>query len=122
MSDDRATYVTDFEGDGWIIVLDADNEPTNEVDEFTEEDGGRFRTWRVEGVTFNYAPERTNAPLVVEEEGSEKSKTQLRTSESSKSGVEGTEEYRMRGLNIYVDTAFRHPQNDSLKFKMVSDE
>jgi len=66
-------------------------------------------------------PEQTNAPLVVVEEGSQKPKTQLRPSDVSKVGVEGTEEYRMRGVGLLLDTAFRHPGNASLRFKVVSD-
>jgi hypothetical protein len=120
MSDDRATYVTDFEGDGWIIVLDADSDPTDAADEFNEKAGGRERVLRVVGVSFEYAPERTHAPLVVREEDAAAAKTQLRPADVSKAGVEGTEEYRMRGVGLLVDTAFRHPDNASLRFKVVS--
>jgi len=116
--DDRATFITDLEGSGYITVLDADDEPTDEVDEWDKQGGGRFREWRVDGVTFEYVPERTHAPLSVEEEGSATKQTQLRPADIDKVGVEGTERYRMRGVNIYVDTAFRHPQNDSLRFKV----
>jgi len=120
MSDenDRATYINDLEGRGWITVLDAADEPTDEIDEWGEQGGGRFRTWRVGGVTFEYVPERTHAPLVVKEKGATATEAQLRPADIDKVGVEGTERYRMRGVNIYVDTAFRHPQNDSLRFKV----
>ena len=121
MDDGRATYVTDLVGRGYITVLDADGEPTDDVDEYDEEDGGRFREWRVEGVTFDYVPERTHAPLVVREEGAASTKTQLRPADVSKTGVEGTEEYRIRGVGLVLDTAFRHPDNDSLRFKVVRD-
>jgi len=50
--EDRATKINDLLGRGYVTVLDADGEPTDAVDEFTEGDGGRFRTWRVEGVTL----------------------------------------------------------------------
>jgi len=119
MSDEEhARTVTDLLGRGWITVLDRDDEPTDEIDEWDEQGGGRFREWRVEGVTFEYVPERTHAPLVVREEGSAKEKTPLRPSDGDKEGVERTEEYRMRGMKILLDVAFRHPQNDSLRVKV----
>ena len=118
MSDetDRAVLITDFEGDGWITVLDSDDEPTDEVDEFDEDGGGRFREWRVGGVTFGYVPEDFHS-LTVDEEGVA-SDARLSPVEATREGVEGTERYRMRGVNIFVDTAFRHPQNASLRFKV----
>ena len=118
MSKDEATFVNNFEGRGYITVLDVDGEPTDEVDEYDEQDGGRFREWRVEGVTFDYVSERTHAPLIVRESGSAGEEVRLRPSDRSKEGVESTEEYRMRGMKILLDVAFRHPQNDSLRFKV----
>jgi len=115
---ERATLVSDLEGRGYITVLDADDEATDEVDSFDEEGGGRFREWSLGGVHFDYVTERTQAPLVVREEGSAKEKTPLRPSDGSKEGVEATEEYRMRGMKILLDVAFRHPNNDSLRVKV----
>ena len=122
MSDeDRATLVTDLVGRGYITVLDGDGEPTDEVDEYDEDGGGRFRSWRVGGVSFEYAPERTHAPLHVEEEDATATKTELRPVDGETVGVEASEFYRVRGVALVLDTAFRHPENDSLRFKVTEE-